>query len=129
MDILHPFFSSCASREVSSTLFPRAGSDVSGGQIRGQMARVYVPYSGSNPAAIDVKGHRVLIIASAKEDLRDIDELVGASEIREFQYRGNDDEALTVLARQVNGGVIVSPPGVSLSAMIVSLEQELPWIH
>lgn len=93
------------------------------------MARVYVPFKSENPASIEVKGHKVLIVASKVEDLIEHECLLGGEEIREMYFKESDQEALQRLALLVDGGVVLAPPGVGLSAMIHSLEHELPWIH
>jgi len=93
------------------------------------MARVFVSYKSENPASIEVKGHRVLIVANRLEDLLEHEDLLGGEEIREMVYRDSAQDALQHLATVVNGGVVLAPPGVGLSAMISSLEHELPWIH
>lgn len=93
------------------------------------MARVYVPFKLENPASIEVKGHKVLIVASKVEDLIEHEYLLGGDEIREMHFRESDQEALQHLAQVIDGGVVLAPPGVGLSAMISSLEHELPWIH
>ena len=33
------------------------------------------------------------------------------------------------VARTISGGVVLTPPGVSLASMLQNLENELPWIH
>ncbi len=90
---------------------------------------MFIPFKRENPVAINVKGHRVLIVASKPEDLVEYEILLGGEEIRELQYQDSAQGALEQLAQMVNGGVVLAPPGVGLSAMISSLENELPWIH
>lgn len=94
-----------------------------------KMARVFVPYKSENPASIEVKGHKVLIVASKVEDLIEHEYFLSSEEIREMYFRETDEETLQRLAKLVDGGVVLAPPGVGLSAMISSLEHELPWIH
>jgi len=93
------------------------------------MQKVFIPFKCESPIAIDVKGHRVLIVASKPEDLVEFEHLLGGEEIRELQYKESAQGALQYLAKLVNGGVVLAPPGVGISAMISSLEHELPWIH
>ncbi len=57
---------------------------------------------------------------------------LGGDEIREVVLPDenlNQSQALIDLAASVNGGIVLTPPGVSPRAMILSLEHELPWIH
>lgn len=94
------------------------------------MEKLFVPYTGNVPAALDIKGHRVLIISSQIEDIAKDLELVGGEEVREIELPDNDGtKVLADLAADINGGVVLTPPGVSPRDMIESLESELPWIH
>jgi hypothetical protein len=96
------------------------------------MTVFFVPYSGDAPAAIEINGHKVLIVASDSEDIQTDLSLIGADDVREV-YLGRDDEdiseVLADLAANVGGGVVMTPPGVSPSDMIDNLSRELPWIH
>ncbi|HQH28242.1 MAG TPA: hypothetical protein PLP17_12655 [Oligoflexia bacterium] len=97
------------------------------------MEKFFIPYAGDLPAAIDIKGHRLLIISTDHDEIEYSLATLGGSEIREIELRAsNPDEASSVLAglaANINGGVVLAPPGIPVSAMICSLEQELPWIH
>ena len=97
------------------------------------MEKFFVPYSGDLPAAIDIKGHRLLIISPDQDEMVDSLLTLGGSEVREIELNeSSPDEATTVLANLAacaNGGVVLTPPGIRVSTMISSLEQELPWIH
>ncbi|MCB0322628.1 MAG: hypothetical protein KDD69_03610 [Bdellovibrionales bacterium] len=96
------------------------------------MSTFFVPYTRNVPAAIEIKGHKLLIVASEPEDIAADLQLIGADEIREIDLPGDEaqtTEVLADLAAEVGGGVVLTPAGVSPSVMIHSLEQELPWIH
>lgn len=92
------------------------------------MGKVFVPYVDDQPAAVEVNGHRLLILTSLPEDMAEDLELLGGSEIREVQY-SDEDTMLVDLAANINGGVVLAPPGTSPRSMIDSLSAELPWIH
>lgn len=96
------------------------------------MDKFFVPYIDDSPAAIDINGHRVLIVTSEPDDMIPDLEILGGEEIREVQiFEDQDDESeeLANLAATINGGVVLTPPGVRPRAMIENLEEELPWIH
>ncbi len=93
------------------------------------MSKFFVPYSGESPAAVDIKGHRLLIISPSPDTLVKDLQVLGGNTVREFDVFDGDAEPFANLAASVQGGVVVTPPGVSLPALIFSLEQELPWLH
>lgn len=93
------------------------------------MGTFFIPCAGKNPVAVDVKGHRLLILSSLPEDVIGELETLGANVVQEVTLGENDTRALARLAESVKGGVVLSPPGVSVSAMIRNLEAELPWLH
>jgi len=93
------------------------------------MGTFFIPFHDEAPAAVDIRGHRLLVVTSDLEDLVEHQNLVGADEIREMRVPENDDHALALLAATAGGGVVITPPGVSVSAMLESLETELPWVH
>lgn len=93
------------------------------------MSKLFVAYSGDTPAAIDIKGHRLVILSNSIEDIADGLPLLGADAIREIDVVSDDTASLAELAATVNGGVVVTPNGMSVSSMIVDLERDLPWVH
>ena len=93
------------------------------------MGRVYIPYSGEAPAAVSIKGHRLLIVATTADDLIESNRVLGGDAIKELEVQSDGGQALAELAKEIQGGVVLSPPGMSLSAMMTSLEHQLPWVH
>lgn len=97
---------------------------------RGCMNRIFVPYSGEDPAAIEINGHRLLIVASNEDDLDQNEELLGSDEIKEFDLPEADEPAtFAQLAQQVHGGIVMTPPGIDLETLIEHLARELPWLQ
>ena len=91
--------------------------------------KVFVPYVDESPAAIEINGHRLLIVrADVESDVTDF-EFVGATEIREYSLDDDDTELLASLASQVDSGVVIAPPEMPLSAVIADLQSGLPWLH
>ena len=96
------------------------------------MVKVFVPYIHNVPAALEINGHKVLIICADSDDIVGELDIVGGDEIRELvlgEGSHEQSELLADLAADIEGGVVLSPPGVPPSAMINNLRQELPWIH
>jgi len=96
------------------------------------MTRYFVPYDHENPLAIDIKGHRLILLSSDRENLALDLKKIGGDDVREIHLRDEpleQSQELTRLAASVGGGVVITPPGVSISSMIRNLENELPWIH
>ena len=93
------------------------------------MAKLFIPYDDGLPKAVDIKGHRLLILATTKEDVENHLDAVGGDEVRELTFLDDESDVLAELAASINGGVVLAPPGMNLTAMIVNLEAELPWVH
>ena len=96
------------------------------------MQKLYVPFSNNLPAAVEINGHRLLIVCSQSADLASDLAAVGAKEVREVEVDDGELEsaqALADLAAGINGGVVLTPPGISAGDMIANLQLELPWIH
>ncbi len=93
------------------------------------MTKYFIPFTSNCPRAIEVKGHRLVIVTTNRRELKDFGDFLGTEEIREFCLPDNENEALATLAASVQVGVVVTPPGMSISTIISSLENELPWVH
>jgi len=93
------------------------------------MNKFFIPYHFDKPAAVDIKGHKLLIVSTRQEDIEQELEAIGGSELRELELLESDTETLAGLAADINGGVVLTPPGISVVQMLHSLEEELPWIH
>lgn len=96
------------------------------------MAKLFVPFVDNYPAAVEINGHRVVIVSAESDEIIADLELLGGDEIREMELSGAEEEAteaLAALAADVHAGVVLTPPGISPSTLIKSLEQDLPWIH
>ncbi len=97
------------------------------------MGSVFVPYSVDNtPAAIEIKGHRLLILSTKASDLRKDLKRVGGTNIRKIELSAEIEQqnaVLSQLALSAGSGVVITPPGVSLTAMIENLEKQLPWLQ
>jgi len=95
------------------------------------MASFYIPYAGSDPAAISIKGHRFIILSREPEILAGGLSLLGADTVVKVESPDPYEENyfLDDLAKQINGGVVIAPYDVALSDVLENLEAELPWLQ
>jgi hypothetical protein len=93
------------------------------------MTTFFIPYHDDQPVTVEIKGHRLIIVSPQLREAEESLAELGANEIRTLKVTGDGSEALAQLAATVNGGVLITPPGISVSTMITNLERELPWIH
>ena len=93
--------------------------------------KFFVPYQGEQPAALSVKGHRVVLVSAEKDLILGCLEEMGANQICELNVNTlSEQEALFGhLAKSVNGGVVVAPQDADLQDIVNELEAELPWVH
>jgi len=96
------------------------------------MNPLFVPYSKSRPAALSIKGHKVIIVSKDKGSLEEGLSLVGADRVRKLRSGHTEeaqDYAMERLARSINGGVVIAPGDLDVSDVIKNLENQLPWLH
>lgn len=93
------------------------------------MTKIFVPYEHNRPASIIINGHRLLILATSREEIESDLSAVGADEVRQVELVGDETEALAELGASVQSGVVVTPPGISIGDLMHSLQEELPWVH
>ena len=96
------------------------------------MTTYFIPYVQDRPAAIDIKGHKLVLVTTRRDDIAEDLTSVGGEAIREMRLNDNvmdQTTELSKLAASVNGGIVLTPPGVSVASMIRNLERELPWLH
>lgn len=96
------------------------------------MFRYFVPYSGTCPTAIDINGHKLLIVSSDKSDIEECLDIFGADCIKTVDggiSRDDCHDTLERLAEEVAGDVLIAPEDAPLQETLLSLEQELPWLQ
>ena len=93
------------------------------------MSKLFIPYIDDSPAAIEIKGHKVLLLTTNLDSMEEELEVLGGNEVREMEIYDDGTAELAELAESISGGVVLTPPGVSVSTMINSLEQELQWMQ
>ncbi len=101
------------------------------------MLRFFVPYVNEKLAAINIKGHNLLLVSTESQELaKDISDkdlsILGANRIEEVEVeesQNKQDVFLSSLAQSIHGGVVLTPPGIDLKLVVRGLESELPWMH
>jgi hypothetical protein len=99
--------------------------------IQGVMRQLFVPYSGSSPAPLKIKGHKLILVAREPEVIEPNLDLLGADHLIEMVSASDSEEAvnMSILAERYDSGVVILPEQVMLEDVIRSLEADLPWIH
>jgi hypothetical protein len=97
----------------------------------GVMGNFYVPYSGQEPAAVSIKGHRFIILSREPDILEDGLNLLGADRLKKIESPDpyQENYFLDDLAKRINGGIVIAPYDVELGDVLANLESELPWLQ
>ena len=96
------------------------------------MSTFFVPYADDMPLAFEVKGHRLILLSSDDESIRNELDYIGGDELRELvidDERPEESAQVARLAASAHGGVVVLPAGITPKMMIASLQSELPWVN
>lgn len=96
------------------------------------MKEFFVPYVGAKPKPININGHRVIILAEAKDAIEDQLLFLGADTVKCIKTGDSVEEqavALNKLAKRINAGVVVSPDDITLRDLMRNLEEQLPWLQ
>jgi len=101
-------------------------------QRRESMTRYYIPFSGRSPAALDINGHRLLIVSSDQRDIEESLALFGADTVKSIDRdlaRDDGHVVLEKLADSIKGDVVIAPEDEPLEAILTDLQEELPWLQ
>jgi hypothetical protein len=93
---------------------------------------LFVPYKGSKPAAMNINGHRIIILSQDAASLEDNLSLVGADRVRCIDGSSGASHTQYVigkLAAKVKAGVVMAPHEIALADLLSSLRLQLPWIQ
>jgi hypothetical protein len=96
------------------------------------MSIFYVPYYGDSPAALDINGHRLVILSKSKRVLKNSLGLLGADQLQKVSGGATQAEQLeifTQIGKRAKSGIVVIPSDVPLADIIQNLEHQLPWLH
>ena len=95
------------------------------------MASFYVPFSGPEPAAVSIKGHRFIILSRDPGILENGLGLLGADSLKRIESPDpyQENYFLDDLARRINAGIVIAPFDVELNEVLSNLESELPWLQ
>lgn len=92
---------------------------------------MFVPYIGKKPAALEINGHTLIILSTNREAVESSLDILGADHLVRL---GSDspeaqEQVLTNLAKEIKGGVVISPGDIEVPDLIDSLRQDLPWVQ
>jgi len=96
------------------------------------MSNYFIPYSGKKPAATQINGHRLLILAQDKSVFEENLMLLGADRLKRVRGGSSKEEEqviLAKLARTAQAGLVIAPSEIGVEDVIKNLEAELPWIQ
>jgi hypothetical protein len=96
------------------------------------MTQIFIPYAGKAPAAVDINGHRLVIVSQDPDELQSNLSMLGGDRLEMIQVLGSkaeEEELLEEIADSVDGGVVLAPTDIELAEVLRDLESELPWIH
>ena len=95
-----------------------------------RMSKYFVPFIENHPAAVEVNGHRLLLVSTSAEEINEGLTEIGGKEVRELDLKPSEEETvLAGLAQSIRGGIVLTPPGIQVRTMLKSLEAQLPWVH
>lgn len=89
----------------------------------------YLPYKEGSPTTVEINGHRLLLVCAEADCLREGMGSFGATEIRELELENDLEIVLSDLALQTQSGIVITPPGVSITDVVDNLEKQLPWVN
>lgn len=96
------------------------------------MSVYYVPYSGRKPTAVEINGHRLVILTSNKKILLEHMDSIGADSLKRVKTLTEPEKDLKLIDRiskSAKAGIVFAPDEAPLSEVLKELEQQLPWLH
>ena len=96
------------------------------------MSRYFIPYSGDKPTAVDINGHRLIILCKDRGAIEDDLEIIGADSLKLMKTGGSREEesrALNRLSKTNHAGVVIAPDDIELKDVLKNLEVQLPWLQ
>jgi hypothetical protein len=96
------------------------------------MKKFYIPYSGRKPSAVEINGHRLIMLAQDKESVITHLDAVGADRLKVVKVEDSETaevEFFSKLSFRNHAGVVILPPEVSCGDMLATLEASLPWVQ
>ena len=94
------------------------------------MNRLFIPFLNNSPLTLSIKGHRLLIVSTDKEDCSNYQKQYENCIIKEYEIlEENEEDFFQELTQQYDTGIVVAPIGADMQTVIDSLEHELPWVQ
>ena len=96
------------------------------------MKKFYIPYCGKKPSAVEINGHRLIMLAQEKESVITHLDAVGADRLKVVKVDDSESaevEFFSKLSFRNDAGVVVVPPEINCGEMLATLEANLPWVQ
>ena len=58
------------------------------------MSKFFIPYDGENPAAVDIKGHKLVIVSTSAEEMLKGLQSLGGDHLEELEVSEGGSQAL-----------------------------------
>ena len=96
------------------------------------MNRYYIPCQGKKPVALEINGHRLLLLSRDRQLVEEHLDDVGADSVKVVKVADTEvaeAELFSKLSKKNEAGVVIIPSEASYSELRSSLETQLPWIQ
>lgn len=96
------------------------------------MNKFFVPYYGKKPAAIEINGHRLIMLSESDEIDQQELELVGADRLKTVRVEEDTEDTARFFAKlslKTEAGVVIVPKELRYSDILSSLQNNLPWLQ
>ena len=96
------------------------------------MSWFFVPYAGKKPAAVNINGHRLVILAKDPDIFADKLDAFGADKVKRMPTGSSSEEEtffLNKIAEKSHAGVVIAPGDVEVEDVIRNLQVQLPWLQ
>lgn len=96
------------------------------------MSIYYIPYQGKRPAAVEINGHRLVILSKDKASLQDDLNLLGADTVKKVKSEMEVEDNIPLIDRiskNAKAGVVFAPDETKITEIIKNLAEQLPWLH
>jgi len=105
------------------------------------MKKLYIPFTGQDPAFVSVNGHQIVLVSRDARSLTNGLKLIGGDTVHEvaanslenpvqfFRDLYPKDKDLTDPAVPSAAHIVLTPPETEVWEVLRSLELELPWVQ
>ena len=105
------------------------------------MKKLYIPFTGEDPAFVNVNGHQIVLVSRDARSLSAGLELIGGDTVHEVAANSLENPVqffkdlfpkgkdLTDPAVPSAAHIVLTPPETEVWEVLRSLEMELPWVQ